>query len=68
MYKLKVIAEELYTTPRLSSTATVTVTVTDVNDNAPAFKHVTYSAVVSEQATPGTHVLTITAIDRDHSR
>ncbi|XP_077297943.1 cadherin 87A [Arctopsyche grandis] len=63
-----VIAEELYTTPRLSSTATVTVTVTDVNDNAPTFKHVSYSAVVSEQATPGTHVLTITAIDRDHSR
>ncbi|XP_011304986.1 cadherin-87A [Fopius arisanus] len=60
-----VIAEELHTEPKLSSTATVTVTITDANDNAPSFNSPTYAAVVSESSAPGTPVATIRAKDRD---
>ncbi|XP_063989387.1 cadherin-87A isoform X2 [Diachasmimorpha longicaudata] len=63
-----VIAEELHTNPKLSSTATVTVTITDANDNAPSFSSPTYTAVVSETSPPGTPVATIRAKDRDSGR
>lgn len=59
------VARELYTEESLSSTATVTVTVTDINDNAPTFDQEGYSATISEVASPGTPVITITAKDRD---
>ncbi|XP_063930740.1 cadherin-87A isoform X2 [Zophobas morio] len=59
------VAKELYTSERLSSTATVTVTVTDINDNAPTFDQEGYSAAISEVSSPGTPVITITARDRD---
>nr|CAD7588330.1 unnamed protein product [Timema genevievae] len=60
-----VIAEELNTDPRLSSTATVTVSIADANDNFPKFYQDGYTATVSETASPGTVVTTITATDRD---
>ncbi|XP_015514773.1 cadherin-87A isoform X1 [Neodiprion pinetum] len=60
-----VIAEEVHTEPKLSSTATVTVSITDANDNAPSFNSPTYTALVSETAIPGTPVTTISAKDRD---
>ncbi|GLV42165.1 Cadherin 87A, partial [Carabus blaptoides fortunei] len=63
-----VVAEEVYTNPRLSSTATVTVSITDANDNAPTFDNEVYTATVSETASPGTLVTTITAKDRDSGR
>lgn len=63
-----IIAKELYTSPQLSSTATITVTVTDANDNSPSFDLKSYSAVVSEMAPPGTLVTTIVAKDRDSGR
>lgn len=53
------------TTSRLSSTATVTVEVTDVNDNVPEFENPTFTASVSELAPPGTPITKITAADRD---
>jgi hypothetical protein len=59
------LAKELYTEEGLSSTATVTVTVTDINDNAPTFDQEGYSAAISEVSSPGTPVITITARDRD---
>ncbi|XP_028130157.2 cadherin-87A [Diabrotica virgifera virgifera] len=59
------VAKELRTQEKLSSTATVTITVVDVNDNAPSFDQEAYSATISEVATPGTLVTTITASDRD---
>lgn len=55
----------MQTKSRLSSTCTVTVEVTDVNDNAPMFEHPTYTATVNESALPGTVVTIITATDRD---
>ncbi|XP_050727023.1 cadherin-87A-like [Eriocheir sinensis] len=64
-FLLQVIAEETLTNPRLSSTATVVVSVTDTNDNPPKFDQEAYTALVSETANPGTVVTTIAATDRD---
>lgn len=60
-----VVAEEIYTNPKLSSTATVTVSITDANDNAPIFENDVYTATVLETASAGTLVTTITARDMD---
>ncbi|XP_021925581.1 cadherin-87A isoform X2 [Zootermopsis nevadensis] len=60
-----VIAEEKNTNPRLSSTATVIVSIADANDNVPVFQQQQYTASVSEMASPGTLVTTIMATDRD---
>ncbi|RWS21315.1 cadherin-87A-like protein, partial [Leptotrombidium deliense] len=62
---LLIIATEAFTIEKLSSTATVTVTVEDVNDNAPKFENEMYSASVLEDAIPGTIVKAIRATDRD---
>lgn len=58
-------AEETLTNPKLSSTATLTVSITDVNDNFPQFDQESYSATVSETANPGQYITTITATDMD---
>lgn len=63
-----VIAKEVHTNPKLSSTATVTVSIIDANDNAPSFASPTYTALVSETAPPGSSIATITAKDRDSGR
>ncbi|XP_068152287.1 cadherin-87A [Drosophila tropicalis] len=60
-----VIAEETDTNPKLSSTATITVSVMDANDNKPTFDQESYSATVSEAALPGQYITTITAKDVD---
>lgn len=60
-----VIAEETDTNPKLSSTATITVTVLDANDNKPTFEEESYTASVSEAAKPGQYITTITAKDSD---
>lgn len=62
------VARELYTEEKLSSTATITVSVLDVNDNPPSFDQEGYSATISEMASPGTLVSTIVAKDRDSGR
>lgn len=58
-------AEETLTNPKLSSTATLTVSITDVNDNFPQFEQESYTAMVSETASPGQYITTITASDMD---
>ena len=50
---------------KLSSTATVTVEVLDLNDNSPQFPKNSYTAIVSEAATEGQEIITIVAEDRD---
>ncbi|XP_045514372.1 cadherin-87A [Pieris brassicae] len=65
---LEVIAEELQTSPRLSSKASVTISLSDVNDNAPQFAEQPYSGSVAEGAPPGTRVVAIKATDRDTGR
>uniref|UniRef100_A0A8C5T0W3 Cadherin EGF LAG seven-pass G-type receptor 2 n=1 Tax=Malurus cyaneus samueli TaxID=2593467 RepID=A0A8C5T0W3_9PASS len=52
-------------TPAMASTASVSVTVLDVNDNSPEFTQREYGARLNEDAAVGTSVLTVSAIDRD---
>lgn len=51
--------------PVMSSSASVSITVLDVNDNVPTFTEKVYSLKINEDAIVGTSVLTVTAIDRD---
>uniref|UniRef100_A0A667Y8M0 Protocadherin-16 n=1 Tax=Myripristis murdjan TaxID=586833 RepID=A0A667Y8M0_9TELE len=51
--------------PPLSSTATVEVTILDINDNSPQFQSSSYTADVSENVPIGSLVLEVKAIDLD---
>ncbi|CAN9515218.1 unnamed protein product [Ophioblennius macclurei] len=49
----------------VSDVTTVTINVTDVNDNAPTFDRGVYGAQIPEDLTPGSPVLKVTASDPD---
>ncbi|XP_069792757.1 cadherin EGF LAG seven-pass G-type receptor 3-like isoform X1 [Narcine bancroftii] len=51
--------------PSLSASASVTITVMDINDNHPEFTQKEYFIRLNEDAAVGTSVLTVTAVDRD---
>ncbi|XP_041948168.1 protocadherin beta-16-like isoform X38 [Alosa sapidissima] len=51
--------------PQLSSSKTVHLSVSDVNDNPPVFEHQSYSAYVTENNKPGSSVCSVTARDPD---
>ncbi|XP_012661982.1 LOW QUALITY PROTEIN: protocadherin alpha-13-like [Otolemur garnettii] len=51
--------------PSLSATASVSVEVADVNDNAPAFAQPEYTVFVKENNSPGCHIFTVSARDVD---
>lgn len=51
--------------PSLSASASVTITVMDVNDNRPEFTQKEYFIRLNEDAAVGTSVLSVTAIDKD---
>ncbi|XP_059775502.1 LOW QUALITY PROTEIN: protocadherin alpha-12-like [Balaenoptera ricei] len=51
--------------PSLSATASVSVEVSDVNDNAPAFVQPEYTVFVKENNPPGCHIFTVSARDAD---
>ncbi|XP_036373685.1 cadherin EGF LAG seven-pass G-type receptor 1-like [Megalops cyprinoides] len=51
--------------PVMSSSASVSITVLDVNDNVPTFTQKVYTLKINEDAVVGTSVLTVTAVDRD---
>nr|XP_048682562.1 cadherin EGF LAG seven-pass G-type receptor 2 isoform X1 [Caretta caretta] len=51
--------------PPMASSASVSITVLDVNDNNPEFTPKEYSVRLNEDAAMGTSVLTVSAIDRD---
>ncbi|KAM6985970.1 cadherin EGF LAG seven-pass G-type receptor 1 [Aplochiton taeniatus] len=51
--------------PVMSSSASVSITVLDVNDNVPTFTEEVYNLKINEDAVVGTSVLTVTAVDRD---
>jgi len=63
-YQLSVVAYDQSPNPR-SSSRDVTVTVTGTNDESPAFSSSSYTVSVLEDVTPGSEVLTITAVDHD---
>ncbi|XP_053423283.1 protocadherin beta-5 [Nycticebus coucang] len=52
-------------TPRLTTEHSITVMVSDVNDNAPAFTQTSYTLFVRENNSPALHIGTISATDRD---
>ncbi|KAL6045189.1 hypothetical protein STEG23_013880, partial [Scotinomys teguina] len=52
-------------TPALSSSQTLTVTVLDVNDEAPVFKQLLYETSVKENQSPGVFVTRVEAEDTD---
>nr|XP_051675918.1 protocadherin-23 isoform X1 [Oryctolagus cuniculus] len=51
--------------PALSSSQTLTITVLDVNDEAPVFKQRVYEASVKENQSPGEFVTRVEAVDGD---
>ncbi|XP_028909148.1 protocadherin alpha-6 isoform X9 [Ornithorhynchus anatinus] len=67
----KVAAYELLVTardggdPALEATASVSVAIADVNDNAPAFAQPAYTVLVKENNPPGSHIFTVSARDPD---
>ncbi|XP_066198912.1 protocadherin alpha-11 isoform X5 [Saccopteryx leptura] len=51
--------------PSLSATASLSVEVADVNDNAPTFAQPEYTVFVKENNPPGCHIFTVSALDLD---
>ncbi|XP_067454466.1 protocadherin gamma-A2-like [Thunnus thynnus] len=51
--------------PSLSSSVTLTLQISDVNDNAPVFERSSYEAYILENNTPGLSVFTVKARDAD---
>ncbi|XP_039692284.1 protocadherin beta-14 [Pteropus medius] len=52
-------------TPRLKTECNLTVMVSDVNDNAPAFTQTSYTLFVRENNSPALHIGSVSATDRD---
>ncbi|XP_051019287.1 protocadherin alpha-2 isoform X8 [Acomys russatus] len=63
-YKVVVTARDRGS-PSLWVTASVSVEVADVNDNAPAFAQPEYTVFVKENNPPGAHIFTVSAMDAD---
>ncbi|KAL4230607.1 Protocadherin Fat 4 [Mactra antiquata] len=63
-YTIRILAKDTGPQP-LTSTATVSLTVTDINDNSPVFYPKQYYATVLEGLAKGTIVVKVTAIDAD---
>lgn len=63
-YQIKVVAKD-QGSPAQSATATVFLTLTDVNDNAPVFYPFWYFARVNDTTAPGTAILNVYATDAD---
>ncbi|CAK6977283.1 protocadherin beta-16-like, partial [Scomber scombrus] len=51
--------------PALSSSVTLTLQISDVNDNAPVFERSSYEAYIVENNTPGLSIFTVKARDAD---
>ncbi|XP_075337551.1 protocadherin gamma-A2-like [Odontesthes bonariensis] len=51
--------------PSLSSSVTLTLQISDVNDNAPVFERSSYEAYIVENNTPGLSIFTVKATDAD---
>ncbi|XP_076411163.1 protocadherin beta-14 isoform X1 [Peromyscus maniculatus bairdii] len=52
-------------TPRLTTQHTITVQVSDINDNTPVFTQTSYTLFVQENNSPALHIGTISATDSD---
>lgn len=65
-YQFQVVAEDGGDPPK-SATASVVVTIQDVNDNEPTFNPKQYDVVISEDSSPGTPLTTVVATDPDEN-
>lgn len=65
VYHLILKAEDEGSPRKLSSTATLVVSVLDINDNPPVFEYKEYSATISEDAIVGMEILQVYAASRD---
>ncbi|XP_073505800.1 protocadherin gamma-C5-like isoform X25 [Phyllobates terribilis] len=63
-YTIELTASDLGS-PRLYSKTSVTLEVSDINDNAPVFTQSTYNAFITENSDPGTLLCTVSATDLD---
>ncbi|KAL3265835.1 hypothetical protein HHI36_010031 [Cryptolaemus montrouzieri] len=63
-YRLNITAKDLGFKPH-ETTATLTVTLTDINDNAPVFNQTSFDTFLSENFPPGTFVCQLKATDID---
>ncbi|XP_063784650.1 protocadherin gamma-C5-like isoform X19 [Pseudophryne corroboree] len=63
-YTIVLIASDLGS-PSLSSQTTVTINISDVNDNPPAFLQTAYNAFIAENNEPGRLLCTVSAVDPD---
>ncbi|XP_056625265.1 protocadherin gamma-A5-like isoform X23 [Triplophysa dalaica] len=54
--------------PSLSSSITLSLQISDVNDNAPVFEKISYGASVKENNTPGLSIFTVSARDADFNQ
>ncbi|XP_036918194.1 protocadherin beta-3-like [Sturnira hondurensis] len=52
-------------TPRLKTQHNITLLVSDVNDNAPAFTQTSYTLLIQENNSPALHMGSVSATDRD---
>ncbi|XP_053500578.1 protocadherin-16 isoform X2 [Ictalurus furcatus] len=66
-YSMEVVAQD-HGIPSLTSTATVEVTVLDINDNSPTFSSSSYAVDISEDSAIGSLVLEVTASDADEGK
>ncbi|XP_038630486.1 protocadherin-19 isoform X1 [Scyliorhinus canicula] len=64
LYNLTILAKD-GGSPSLQATRSFTVRVADENDNPPVFSKPFYQVVVQENNTPGSHLLSVSARDRD---
>uniref|UniRef100_A0AAY5EWV6 Cadherin domain-containing protein n=1 Tax=Electrophorus electricus TaxID=8005 RepID=A0AAY5EWV6_ELEEL len=63
-YNITVIASD-EGSPAFSANKTLTLKVSDVNDNAPVFQRKSYAAYVLENNSPGVSIFAVTATDKD---
>ncbi|XP_069812454.1 protocadherin gamma-C5-like [Dendropsophus ebraccatus] len=63
-YTIELTASDLGSPPLYSKTS-VTLRVSDINDNAPVFTQATYNAFIMENSDPGTLLCTVSATDLD---
>ncbi|EMP32162.1 Protocadherin-10 [Chelonia mydas] len=63
-YTLTVVARDMGE-PALSTSKSIQVRVSDVNDNAPRFSQPLYQVYVSENNVPGAYIYAVSATDRD---
>ncbi|XP_060090931.1 protocadherin Fat 3 isoform X1 [Heteronotia binoei] len=66
-FTFTVVASDLGEALSLSSTTLISVTVTDINDNAPVFEHEIYRGSVKESDSPGEVVAVLSTWDEDTS-